>query len=137
MSVRERRLARISGGHWAELRPGQESTSERSQDVIRIAASDLQEAQAATARIRAHASSEGTRPAVFLDILYHVADDARTARREASEFTSPSRSGSVRYVGTRTGLRGLIDDITAADVADGVTLLPLNPHENGFVLEAM
>ncbi|MDZ7884167.1 MAG: hypothetical protein U5N53_15275 [Mycobacterium sp.] len=94
-------------------------------DVVRIQASDLREAQQRTARLRAEALERGESAApaaVFLDLEIHIADDARTARREFAARDAPTSPSSIRYVGTPAGLASLISDVTAADVADGVTL---------------
>lgn len=122
-----RRVAGIRGGQWTELEVSPHTSDRAEHQLIRIAASDLREARSKTTRIRAQAHSEGRTALVFLDVSYHVADDVRTARREAAQLENTHDIGSVSYVGTSAGLYGLIDDIMAADVADGVTLLPLSP----------
>ncbi|MBY4130783.1 hypothetical protein HQO83_20525 [Rhodococcus fascians] len=104
---------------WSELTVAPDA------DVVRIQASDLREAQQQRARLRADAvergeSADGT--AVFLDLEIHIAADARTARREFAALDAPTSPASIRYVGTPSGLASLISDVTAADVADGVTL---------------
>ncbi|MGX6510983.1 hypothetical protein [Rhodococcus sp. SJ-2] len=98
--------------------------------AVRIRASDLREAQKACARIRAEfeeTGDPGVRVDVLLDVVVHIAPDARTARTEAR--WQPSAVGAagehtVVYVGTPRGLASLILDIRAAEVADGVTLIP-------------
>jgi alkanesulfonate monooxygenase SsuD/methylene tetrahydromethanopterin reductase-like flavin-dependent oxidoreductase (luciferase family) len=92
-------------------------------ESVRITAPDLREAQKKRSSIRAGFDEYGTggRVDVLLDVLVHIAADARTARREA---VGGHRGDTVVYVGTPCGLASLILDIRAADVADGVTVVP-------------
>ena len=119
MSHNHTRVAVEFDSIWSELTVAPDA------DVVRIQASDLREAQQQRARLRAEAvergeSADGT--AVFLDLEIHIAADARTARREFAGLDAPTSPSSIRYVGTPSGLASLISDVTAADVADGVTL---------------
>ncbi|OZC84591.1 hypothetical protein CH254_19355 [Rhodococcus sp. 06-412-2C] len=119
MSHNHTRVAVEFDAIWSELTVAPDA------DIVRIQASDLREAQQQRARLRAEAvergeSADGT--AVFLDLEIHIAADARTARREFAGLDAPISPSSIRYVGTPSGLASLISDVTAADVADGVTL---------------
>ncbi|WP_068279408.1 hypothetical protein [Aldersonia kunmingensis] len=100
--------------------------------VRRVRATDLREAQKLRARIRAEAESAGRNPdsvSVVLDIETLLAADASAALRRLGELDSllsePRRTDSVPYIGTAEGLVGLIGDLRLAEVADGVTLRPL------------
>ncbi|MBV7707040.1 hypothetical protein [Nocardia nova] len=104
----------------------------RPPSIVRIQAPDLAAAQQQTARIRAAATGEGYDSSdviVLVDVEVMVAYDAPTARRELTRLdghlTAPSVPASLRYVGTPNGLAGLVADIHAVHVADGVTLRPL------------
>jgi hypothetical protein len=101
-------------GGWSELTDGDRRT-------VRVAASDLQQARKACARIRA----QGEDVAVILDITVAVAGDFRSAR----SVLGPA-DHTVHYAGTVDGLAGLISDIASADVADGVTLIPASPRQD-------
>jgi urease gamma subunit len=101
-------------GGWSELTDGDQRT-------VRVAASDLQQARRARARIRAR----GEDVAVILDITVAVAGDFRSAR----SVLGPA-DHTVHYAGTVDGLAGLISDIAKADVADGVTLIPASPRQD-------
>ena len=101
-------------GAWSELTDGDQRT-------VRVAASDLQQARKARARIRAG----GEDVAVILDITVAVASDFRSAR----SVLGPA-DHTVHYAGTVDGLAGLISDIASADVADGVTLIPASPRQD-------
>ncbi|MEN0135493.1 MAG: hypothetical protein AAGC80_10115 [Rhodococcus sp. (in: high G+C Gram-positive bacteria)] len=91
-------------------------------ETVRITAPDLREAQRKRSSIRAGFEESGGRVDVLLDVVVHIAPDARTARREAG---GGHRGGhTVVYVGTPSGLASLICDIRAADVADGVIAVP-------------
>ncbi|PPJ12047.1 hypothetical protein C5E51_06960 [Nocardia nova] len=104
----------------------------RPSSIVRIQAPDLAAAQQQTARIKAAAAGEGydsSAVIVLVDVEVMIAHDAPTARRELARLdcrlTAPSVPASLRYVGTPAGLAGLISDIHAVHVADGVTLQPL------------
>ena len=119
MSHNHTRIAVEFDSIWSELTVAPDA------DVVRIQASDLREAQQQRARLRAEAVERGESAdstAVFLDLEIHIAADARTARREFAGLDAPTSPSSIRYVGTPSGLASLISDVTAADVADGVTL---------------
>ncbi|OZE99965.1 hypothetical protein CH293_13830 [Rhodococcus sp. 14-2470-1b] len=119
------RVALVHPSQWTEI-----TDAAPTETVVRIHAADLREGQQARARARAEAVEVGKDAdsvAVFLDIEIHIADDARTARREFAALDAPTVPGSIRYVGTPSGLAGLIADVKAADVADGVTLVPVGP----------
>ncbi len=105
-------------GGWSELTDGDQRT-------VRVAASDLQQARKARARIRAG----GEDVAVILDITVAVAGDFRSAR----SVLGPAEH-TVHYAGTVDGLAGLISDIARADVADGVTLIPASARQDLRIL---
>ena len=107
-------VADVPSGDWSELTDGDQRT-------VRVAASDLQQARRARARIRAR----GEDVAVILDITVAVAGDFRSAR----SVLGPA-DHTVHYAGTVDGLAGLISDIARADVADGVTLIPASPRQD-------
>jgi urease gamma subunit len=106
-------VADAPSGDWSELTDGDQRT-------VRIAASDLQQARRARARILAR----GEDAAVILDITVAVAGDFRSARSVLDH------SESVHYAGTVDGLAGLVSDIGRAGVADGVTLISASPRED-------
>jgi alkanesulfonate monooxygenase SsuD/methylene tetrahydromethanopterin reductase-like flavin-dependent oxidoreductase (luciferase family) len=100
--------------------------------VRRVRAADLRVAQRIRAGIRAEAESAGRDPdsvSVVLDIETLLAADASAALRRLGELDSrlpaPRHADSVPYIGTAEGLVGLIADLRRAEVADGVTLRPL------------
>jgi urease gamma subunit len=107
-------VADAPSGDWHELTDGDRRT-------VRVAASDLQQARRARARILAR----GEDVAVILDITVAVAGDFRSARSVLG-----SADHTVHYAGTVDGLAGLISDISRADVADGVTLIPASPRQD-------
>ena len=107
-------VADAPSGDWSELTHGEQRT-------VRVAATDLQQARRARARIRAR----GENVAVILDVTVAVAGDFRSAR----SVLGPAEH-TVHYAGTVDGLAGLISDISRADVADGVTLIPAAPRHD-------
>jgi len=107
-------VADSPSGDWSELTDGEQRT-------VRVAASDLQQARRARARIRAR----GEDVAVILDVTVAVAGDFRSAR----SALGPAEH-TVHYAGTLDGLAGLISDIAKADVADGVTLISASPRQD-------
>ena len=100
--------------------------------VVRIRATDLADAQRVRASIRAEVDAEGGDPttvAVLVDVSVLIAPQARSARsaliRLDGLLRGPRKNDSLEYIGTPTGLAGLIADMYAVGVADGVTVLPL------------
>ena len=94
--------------------------------TVFIRADDLGQAQSMRTRIRRELGIEGeaTSVAVVLELETHIADDARTARKELAS-SSTGATKTVRYVGTSSGLAGLVADIEAASVADAVLIIPV------------
>lgn len=100
--------------------------------VVRTRAADLGQARRARDAARARAARDGRDPdavSVLLDVEVLLADDHRAARLELARLDAglaePRVPESISYAGTPVGLAGLLADIRAAGVADGVTLLPL------------
>jgi hypothetical protein len=102
-----------SGDNWSELTTGDGPT-------VRLAAPDLQRAKRGRVEIR----SDRDDVAVILDVTVAVGPDFRSARESIGAFDD----GTLRYAGTVDGLTGLIYDIEAAGVADGVTLIAAVPR---------
>jgi hypothetical protein len=102
-----------AGDDWSELTAGERPT-------VRLAAPDLQRALRGRARIRA--DQEDVQ--VILDVTVAVAPDFRSVR----DAMGTVDDGTLRYAGTVDGLTGLISDIEAAGVADGVTLISASPR---------
>lgn len=96
------------------------------QPIVRVAASDLQQARRVRARIQAGADDV----AVILDITVAVAADFRSAQNLLNGAVVPADAETVHYAGTIEGLAGLIADIASAEVADGVTLIPASPRQD-------
>ncbi|MFD9664107.1 hypothetical protein ACFWAY_21160 [Rhodococcus sp. NPDC059968] len=98
-------------------------------DTVRITAADLRAAQRKRSWIQAEHENGGASGGldVLLDVVVHIASDARTARSEARwqpSTTNTDGDDTVVYVGTPSGLASLILDIRSAEVADGVTVVP-------------
>ncbi|WP_207841766.1 hypothetical protein [Williamsia soli] len=91
----------------------------------RIQAVDLRDAQLQSNRLRVGRSASAG--PLFLDIDVVVSTSAAAARRIFSELAIPRRQRTL-YVGTVCGLFGLIKDIHALEIADGVVLFPLSPQ---------
>jgi hypothetical protein len=89
----------------------------------RIQAHDLRDAQLQSSRLRAGRSAAAD--PLFLDLEVLVDISAAAAQRALSQVASPRRQ-STHYVGTVSGLRGLIRDIHALRIADGVVLFPIS-----------
>jgi urease gamma subunit len=102
---------------WAELTAGEQS-------AVRFTAADLQQAQ----RLRHRILGDDSVSAI-LDLTVVVDDDIRAAHRRLDELSGPG-SDTLSYAGTLDGLAGLIADIYVTGVADGVTLIPAEPHQD-------
>lgn len=109
------RLFVVDQADWHELTDGGRQT-------VRVAAPDLQQARRARTRIQA-----ADDVAVILDVTVSVAENYRSAR---SGLGAAEDQPSVHYAGTVDGLAGLLTDIEAAGVADGVTLIPASPRQD-------
>ena len=109
---------------WTELTDGGSPTA-------RISAPDLAQAR----RIRSGLKSEDDDVSVILDVTVAVAREFGAAYRSAHRWHEPAGpEAQVRYIGTVDGLAGLIADIEAAEVADGVTLIAAGPDQDPRVL---
>lgn len=106
-----------AGADWTELTSG-------TQPVVRIAAPDLKQAQ----RLRARIQPEGAPAEVILDVTVLIAADFRSARICMASFDADD--DTLHYAGTVEGLAGLIADIYAGEVADGVTLIAAPPQRD-------
>ncbi|EHB59006.1 hypothetical protein MycrhDRAFT_1442 [Mycolicibacterium rhodesiae JS60] len=86
----------------------------------RIRAADLGDIWRRSARLRRD------RPDVDIvaDIEIVIAADARTARSLMGSTDVDGTEGAMLYVGTPSGLAGLIADIHALGIADGAVLIP-------------
>lgn len=95
-------------------------------DVVRVAAPDLDSALAAAVRAREAVAAAGRDPddvVVLLDVEVRLADDRVTAARSVQ--TAPS---SLRVAGPPQDLARLVGSVVRRGVADGISLLPLDPE---------
>lgn len=118
--------------YWVALTSSSLDLAGDPESVIRIRAHDLGAATRRRELARSRAEQAGRDPdsiAVLLDVEVLLGDDHRGARRELARLDAalpePHAPQSISYVGSASGLAGLLADIQAAGVADGVTLLPL------------
>jgi alkanesulfonate monooxygenase SsuD/methylene tetrahydromethanopterin reductase-like flavin-dependent oxidoreductase (luciferase family) len=86
----------------------------------RVRATDLGDIWRKSARLRRD------RPDVDIvaDIEIVIAADSRTARSLMGSTDVDGTEGTLLYVGTPSGLAGLIADIHALGIADGAVLIP-------------
>jgi hypothetical protein len=93
---------------------------------LRVQASDLRDAYQKVATVRAEVGNEVL---TMLDVEVMIAHDSRSARTSLAILDSALRTvrrpASMLYVGTPSGLAGLIADIHTLGIADGVILRPL------------
>ncbi|KAA0085614.1 hypothetical protein CIW52_06905 [Mycolicibacterium sp. P9-64] len=100
-------------------------------DCVRVQATDLRDARRQAQQARENRrDGDGDTVAVVVDIevlIGQTSADARAslAQRGSRGVTDDRRPPPMRYVGTASGLRSLIDDIHTLRIADGVMLLPL------------
>lgn len=111
---------------WIELTAPRHGADGPLDDALRVQATDLRDAYQKVATIRAEAGHEVQ---TLLDVEVMIAQDSRSARTSLaildSALRAPRRPASLLYVGTPSGLAGLIADIHTLDIADGVILRPL------------
>lgn len=93
--------------------------------VTRVRATDLRR----LARQVAAARAEHPGRDVIADINVVIADEARCARAALAESTDLSAADTLLYVGTASGLAGLIADMYALRLTDGAMLIPLLGQE--------
>jgi hypothetical protein len=111
---------------WIELTaPG--GGADRPLDApVRVQAVDLRDAYQKVAAVRDEA---GRDVPTLLDVEVVIARDSRSARTSLAILDSAlhavRRPASLLYVGTPSGLAGLIADIHTLGIADGVILRPL------------
>lgn len=106
-------------------------------NLTRVSAADLQLAQRERGYLRAQAREDGREPvAVALEVEVVVDEQAAQARAEYARLDA-TRSGTIRYVGTPSGLRSLIDDVYAAEVADAVVLRPLGGERTAELIAGL
>ena len=104
---------------------GDDGGHRASRRTVRIEAGDLRATCRKAVAARAEAAARGDEVSVLVDLEVMIDQDARTARQTLAALDRPRRTQTLRYVGTGAGLAGLIADIHALQLADGVTLLPL------------
>lgn len=111
------------------------SSASRSRPEIVLTAPDLATAQRTRRKIVEQSS--GVAPLVMLRVEGLLAETFAQAREILTDCRARTDSGAetVRYVGTADGLAGLIADIDAADVADGVVLVPLDAPGSTELIE--
>ncbi|AUN39083.1 hypothetical protein HWD35_16710 [Tsukamurella tyrosinosolvens] len=92
--------------------------------LTRVRAADLRLAQRERGYLRAEAERAGREPAaVALEV--DVVIDERAADARASYAPSGAAPQGITYIGTPSGLKSLIEDVYAAEVADAVVLRPV------------
>lgn len=114
---------------WTDLtEPGSFGSPAR---IVRTRATDLRDAQRKTAQVRAVVAARGDHQSsvqVFVDLDVMIACNSSLVRTDLSRLFDSDQTRqsprSLAYIGTPKGLAGLIQDIHAAEVADGVTLVP-------------
>jgi hypothetical protein len=111
---------------WIELTALRGGADRPTDTPVRVQAVDLRDAYQKVAAIRHEA---GRDVPTLLDVEVMVAQDSRSARTSLAILDSAQRTvrrpASLLYVGTPTGLAGLIADIHTLGIAGGVVLRPL------------
>jgi alkanesulfonate monooxygenase SsuD/methylene tetrahydromethanopterin reductase-like flavin-dependent oxidoreductase (luciferase family) len=111
---------------WIELSTHGSGAKGGGETPLRVQAADLRDAYQKVAAIRDEAGDDAP---TLLDIEVMIAQDSRSARTSLAILDSAlrivRRPASLLYVGTPSGLAGLIADIHTLGIADGVVLRPL------------
>jgi alkanesulfonate monooxygenase SsuD/methylene tetrahydromethanopterin reductase-like flavin-dependent oxidoreductase (luciferase family) len=90
-------------------------------DVVRGKATDLREATHKTTQAR----EEHPGVDILVDIEVVIARDARAARETLDRLVDDRAGDTLLYVGTPSGLAGLVTDIHRLGIAAGAVLVPL------------
>jgi hypothetical protein len=111
---------------WIELTAPRGGADGRLDTPLRVQATDLHDAYQKVAAIRDEA---GRDVPTLLDVEVMIAQDSRSARTSLAILDSALRTvrrpASLLYIGTPSGLAGLIADIDTLGIADGVMVRPL------------
>ncbi|WP_133258896.1 hypothetical protein [Mycolicibacter senuensis] len=106
-----------------------------STSVVRIEAPDLRVCSRKTAALHAEAAERGDETSVLVDLEVVIDRDMCAARKTLADLKRPVAPNTLRYVGTATGLAGLIADIHTLQLTDGVTLMPLSQLALDLILD--
>jgi len=90
-------------------------------EVIRVRAEDL---RGLAQRVKAVRQKHPGRD-VVVDIDVVIASEARWARAALAKAGGAPKDGTLLYVGTATGLAGLVADLYVLGMTDGAMLIPL------------
>lgn len=90
-------------------------------DAIRVRAPDLRRLAHQVTQVR----EEHPGRAVVVDIEMALAEDAQGARAALAESGGPPTPDTLLYVGTPSGLAGLVGDLYALGMTDGAMLISL------------
>ncbi|GAY15562.1 hypothetical protein [Mycobacterium sp. shizuoka-1] len=101
--------------------------------VVRVRGDDLGDLARKSARVRRD------RPdvEVVADIDVVIAAEAWAARAMMADDSSETQERTMLYVGTPTGLAGLVADIHALGIADGAVLIPRGAGVADLIREAV
>ncbi|MGV9674629.1 LLM class flavin-dependent oxidoreductase [Nocardia sp. NPDC003482] len=99
-------------------------------DLIRVAATDLDEAARVRGELRGAIAAAGRDPnlvRVLLDLDVHLAEtpEAAAADLDRLEAWTPTASNTLRHIGTPASLRALLAEVRTECAGDGVVLRPL------------
>ena len=106
---------------------------DRDSAAERIRGVDLSDIARRSARLR----REHPDVDVVADIDVVIAAEARAARSMLNSDALQSCDGALLYVGTPSGLVGLITDIHALGIADGAVLIPRAAGVAGLIRDAV
>ncbi|OSC32266.1 hypothetical protein B8W69_00205 [Mycobacterium vulneris] len=90
-------------------------------DLTRVRASDLRRLAREVAAVRVEYPGRD----VVADIHVVIADEAQAARAALAEAGKSPPVDTLFYVGTASGLAGLVADLYALGITDGAMLIPL------------
>lgn len=90
-------------------------------ELTRVRATDLRHLTRQVAAVRAEHPGHD----VVADIHVVIAGEAQAARAALAESGEPTPVDTLLYVGTASGLAGLVADLYALGITDGAMLIPL------------
>ena len=138
-ALRSDQIVEAQQRYWNCSTPSEDLDGTRS--LVWIKSPTLSDAQTLARRLRSTITKDADTKqeiTIMLVIEAAIAESASAARSRLAELDSqlrePHPAQTYRYVGTPSGLTGLVEDIHRAQVADGAVVIPLENKSTGHLI---